>query len=96
MNKYVIERPLPGAGQLSAPELQGIAQTSNEVIEGMAGRVQWIQSYVTDDTIYCVYLGDDEESVREHARLGGFPAEKVSEVATIFDPSTADKTMVFA
>jgi len=96
MNKYVIERPLPGAGKLTPAELRAIAQRSNEVIEGQAGRTQWIHSYVTDDMIYCVYLADSVDSIREHAELGPFPCEKVSLVATIFDPTTADKVMAFA
>lgn len=90
MPKFVIERPLPGAGNLSADELQGISQKSNEVLDGMAGRAQWLQSYVTGDKIYCVYIADDEEAVREHARAGGFPCTEVNQVNTIIDPTTGE------
>ena len=89
MQKYVIERELPGAGQLSADELHAIAVKSNQVLADMAPRVSWQQSYVTDDKIYCVYIADDAESVREHAKAGGFPADVVTPVATVIDPSTA-------
>lgn len=90
MPKYVIERPLPGAGALSAGELQAIAQRSVEVLDAMAGRAQWIQSYVTDDKIYCVYLAEDHDAIVEHARAGGFPCEVVSPVRTMIDPTTAE------
>ena len=90
MPKYVIERTIPGAGKLTADELQGISQKSREVLDGMAGRAQWLQSYVTDDKIYCVYIADDEAAVREHAECGGFPAEVVSTVRTMIDPTTAE------
>ena len=90
MPKFVIERPLPGAGNLSSDELQAISQKSNEVLDSMAGRAQWQQSFVTGDKIYCVYLADDEAAVREHASAGGFPCTEVSEVRTIIDPTTAD------
>ena len=89
MQKYVIERELPGAGQLSADELHAIAVKSNQVLADMAPRVSWQQSYVTDDKIYCVYIADDAEAVREHAKAGGFPADVVTPVATVIDPSTA-------
>ena len=88
MPKYVIERELPGLGMLSADELRAIAQKSNEVLATLAPRVQWQQSYVTDDKMYCVYIADDEDGVREHARGGGFPANNVARVATVIDPST--------
>ncbi|WP_370325387.1 DUF4242 domain-containing protein [Euzebya sp.] len=90
MPKYVIERDLPGAGSLSADELRDIARTSNDVLKGMSTRAQWVQSYVTDDKIYCVYVAEDETAVRDHAAQGGFPCTAVSEVATIIDPVTAD------
>jgi hypothetical protein len=90
MPKFVIERPLPGAGNLSADDLQGISQKSNEVLDGMAGRAQWLQSYVTGDKIYCVYIADDEAAVREHAAAGGFPCTEVNEVRTIIDPTTGE------
>ena len=88
MPKYVIEREIPGAGQLSPAELQGIAQKSNEVLDSLAGRAQWLQSFVTGEKIYCVYIADNADTVREHAKAGGFPADVVSTVATIIDPTT--------
>ncbi len=90
MPKYVIERNIPGAGKLSAKELQGISQTSCGVLREMGPQIQWVQSYVTDDKIYCIYLAPDEQSIREHAEKGGFPADSISPVATIIDPSTAE------
>ncbi len=90
MPKYVIERNIPGAGKLSAKELQGISQTSCGVLREMGPQIQWVQSYVTDDKIYCVYIAPDEQSIREHAEKGGFPADSISPVATIIDPSTAE------
>lgn len=88
MNKYVIERNLPGAGALSSVELHDISAKSNEVLAAMAPRAQWIHSYVADDKIYCVYLADDEEAVREHATNGGFPADVISEIRTVIEPVT--------
>ena len=90
MPKYVIEREIPGAGALSAAELQGISQTSCGVLSKMGPQIQWVQSYVTGDKIYCVYIAPDADMVREHARQGGFPANSVSEVKTIIDPTTAE------
>ena len=90
MPKFVIERTLPGAGKLSADELQGIAQKSNEVLDGMAGRAQWLQSYVTDDKLFCVYIADDAAAVREHAKSGGFPCDNALQVRTIIDPTTGE------
>ncbi len=90
MPKYVIERNIPGAGKLSAKELQGISQTSCGVLREMGPQIQWVQSYVTDDKIYCVYIAPDEQSIREHAKQGGFPADSISPVSTIIDPSTAE------
>ena len=90
MPKYVIEREIPGAGQLSAEQLKGISQTSCGVLSNMGPQIQWQQSYVTGDKIYCVYIAPNEEMVREHARQGGFPANSVSEVMAIIDPSTAE------
>lgn len=90
MPKFVIERNLPGAGQLSPEELQQISQKSVEVLNGMAGRARWQQSYVTDDKIYCVYIADDAEAVAEHAAAGGFPCDEVSAVRAIIDPATAE------
>ena len=86
MPKFVIERTLPGAGKLSADELQGISQKSVEVLDGMAGRAQWLQSYVTDDKIYCVYLAHSEDEIRSHAKAAGLPATRISPVKTILDP----------
>ncbi len=90
MPKYVIEREIPGAGKLTAEQLKGISQTSCGVLSNMGPRIQWLQSYVTGDKIYCVYIAPNEEMVREHAKQGGFPANSVSEVATIIDPTTAE------
>ena len=89
-NMYVIERAIPGAGELSQEQLKGISQTSCGVLNEMGPEIQWIHSYVTSDKIYCVYHAPNEEMVREHAKQGGFPANSVSQVATIIDPSTAD------
>ena len=90
MPKYVIEREIPGAGDLSAEELQSISQTSCGVLQNMGPHIQWIQSYVTGNKIYCVYIASNEEMVRDHANKGGFPANSVNEVATIIDPTTAE------
>lgn len=86
IHKYVIERDIPGAGKLSLAELQGIAQKSCNTIDKMTARVQWVQSYVTDDKVFCIYLAENEEAVREHAKLAGFPVNKISEVKNIIDP----------
>jgi hypothetical protein len=90
MPKYVIERPLPGAGELSPGELQSISAKSNQVIAGLGPEIRWIQSYVTTDKIYCVYVAADEDIVLEHARCGGFPAESISQVSAVIDPSTGE------
>jgi cell division inhibitor SulA len=90
MPKYVIERDLPGAGQLSPDQLTGISQKSCAVLNGLGPQIQWIHSYVTADKIYCIYIAPNEELVREHARQGGFPATRVSEVKTVIDPTTAE------
>ncbi|MDP8900113.1 MAG: DUF4242 domain-containing protein [Actinomycetota bacterium] len=90
MPKYVIERELPGAGDLSAEELQGISQTSCNVLNEMGPQIQWVQSQVTDDKIYCTYIAPNEEMIRQHAEQGGFPANKVSEVRSVIDPTTAE------
>ena len=90
MPKYVIERDIPGAGQLSPAELKGISQTSCGVLSSMGPQIQSLQSYVTGDKVYCVYIAPNEQMVREHAAQGGFPANRVSEVATIIDPTTAE------
>lgn len=90
MPKYLIERNLPGAGQLTADELQGISQQSVKALGSLGGRAQWLQSYVTDDKVFCVFIADDEATVREHAERGGFPCNAVQRVATIVDPTTAE------
>lgn len=89
MKKFVIERNLPGAGNLSPEELQAISQTSCGVVSELGKSYQWVQSFVTGDKIYCIHIAESEEAVREHARLGGFPVNTVSEVVTIIDPVTA-------
>ena len=90
MPKYIIERDIPGAGKLTPQDLQGISQKSCGVLRSMGPQIQWVQSYVTGDKIYCVYIAPDEETVREHAAQGGFPANLVSEVVTMIDPTTAE------
>jgi hypothetical protein len=90
MPKYVIEREIPGAGKLTAEQLKGISQTSCGVLSNMGTRIQWVQSYVTGDKVYCVYIAPNAEMVREHAKLGGFPANAVNEVLTMIDPTTAE------
>jgi len=90
MPKYVIERELPGAGNLSANELHDISAQSNKVIASLGPEIKWLQSYVTEDKIYCVYVAPDEDIIFEHARCGGFPADKVTMVSTVIDPSTGD------
>ena len=90
MPKFVIERDLPGAGRLSSQELQAVAQKSNAVLRDLGPAIQWVHSYVTADKIYCVYVAPSEELIREHARKGGFPANKISEIKTSIDPTTAE------
>ena len=90
MPKYVIEREIPGAGKLSPAELQGISQTSCGVLQKMGPQIQWLQSYVTDDKIYCVYIAPNEAAIREHASQGGFPANRISQVRTIIDPTSSE------
>ena len=90
MPKYVIEREIPGAGKLTAEQLKGISQTSCGVLSKMGPEIQWVHSYVVANKIYCVYIAPNEEMVREHAKQGGFPANSVSEVSTIIDPTTAE------
>lgn len=90
MPKFVIERELPGAGQLAASELTAIAKTSCGILQNLGPQIQWVQSYVTEDRIYCVYIAPNAELVREHARQGGFPANRVSEVLTMIDPTTSE------
>ena len=90
MPKYVIEREIPGVGKMSAKELQDISKMSNKVIQEMGPDIQWNQSYVTGDKIYCEYIAANEDMVREHAKNGGFPADRISEVKTIIDPTSAE------
>ena len=90
MPKYVIERDLPGAGALSAEELTGVAQKSCSVLEEMGPKIQWVQSYVTADKIYCIYIAPNEQMVRDHALKGGFPANRISAVSKVIDPTTAE------
>jgi hypothetical protein len=90
MPRFMIEREIPGAGDLSRAELQAISQKSCGVLQEMGPRIQWQESYVTADKVYCVYIAPDEATVREHARLGGFPANAVSRVTSVIDPTTAD------
>jgi Protein of unknown function (DUF4242) len=91
MPKYVIEREIPNAGKLSQAELQSISQKSCGVLRNLGPQIQWLQSYVTDDKVYCVYIAPNEEMVREHAKQGGFPADRVSEVKSVIDPTTAEQ-----
>ena len=93
MPKYIIERDLPGAGKLTPAELQGIARKSCEVLQALGPDIQWVQSYVTDDRIYCVYIAPDDAIIREHARCGGFPANRISEVRAGIDPVTAESSV---
>jgi Protein of unknown function (DUF4242) len=88
--KFVIERDIVGAGKLPKGELQAISQKSCGVLHGMGPKIQWVQSYVTDDKIYCVYVAPDEETVRSHAQKGGFPANVVARVRSVIDPTTAE------
>jgi hypothetical protein len=90
MPKFLIERENPEAGQLSSAELQGISQKSCSVLNKMGPTIQWLESYITDEKIYCVYIAPDEETIRQHAEQGGFPANKISQIKTIIDPTTAE------
>ncbi len=90
MPKYIIERDIPGAGKLTASELQAISEKSCSVLNRLGPQIQWLQSYVTGDKIYCVYIAPSEALVREHAQQGGFPTNRISEVKTIIDPTTAE------
>jgi hypothetical protein len=90
MPKFVIERDIPGAGKLSPQQLQAISQKSCGVLREMGPQIQWIHSYVTDDRIYCVYIAPDEDAVRKHAQLGGFPANRISRIRSVIDPTTAE------
>ncbi len=90
MPKYLIEREIAGAGKLSGPELRTVAFKSNDVLGKLGPKIQWVQSYVTEDKIYCIYIAPNEEMVREHARQGGFPANKISTVKAMMDPTTGE------
>jgi hypothetical protein len=90
MPKFIIEREIPGAGKLSPEQLQGIAQKSCNVIRSLGPQIQWVESYVTDDKLYCVYIAPSDEMIREHARQGGFPANRISAIRRTIDPTTAE------
>lgn len=90
MPKYIIEREIPGAGNLSAEELHGVAGTSCSVLQEMGPQIQWVESYFTDDKVYCVYIAPNQDMIKEHAKKGGFPADKISEVKSIVDPTTGE------
>lgn len=90
MPKYIIEREIPGAGALSPQELQGISQKSCGILRDMGPQIQWLESYVTDDKVYCVYIAPDEATLRTHAEKGGFPANRISQVRSVIDPTTAE------
>lgn len=90
MPKYVIEREIPGAGKLTARELQAISQKSCGVLQQLGPQIQWVDSYVTGDKVYCIYIAPSERVIRQHAQQGGFPANKISEITSIIDPTTAE------
>ena len=90
MPKFVIEREIPDAGKLTYEQLQAVSQTSCGVLRELGPQIQWVQSYVTDNKVYCIYIAPNEAMIREHAQKGGFPANKVSEIRTIIDPTTAE------
>ena len=90
MPKYVIEREIPGAGKMSGEELKAISQTSCGVLRAMGPEIQWVHSYVTDDKIYCVYVAPNEDVIRQHAQQGGFPANRISRIRSLIDPTTAE------
>jgi hypothetical protein len=90
MPKYIIERDIPNAGALTAQDLQAISQKSCGVLSNMGPKIQWLESYVTDDKVYCVYIAPDEATIKEHAEQGGFPANRISQIRTIIDPTSAE------
>jgi len=90
MPKYVIEREIPGAGNMSPQELQSVSQKSCSVLQNLGPQIQWLHSYVTGDKIYCIYIAPNEEMIREHAQQGGFRANRISEIKTVIDPTTAE------
>ena len=91
MPRYIIQRDIPGAGKLRADELRGVSEKSCSVLQRLGPQIQWVQSYVTGDKVYCVYIAPSEDLVRKHAQEGGFPANKISEIKTVIDPTTAEK-----
>ena len=91
MPKFVIEREIPNAGKLSPEELRGISQKSCGVLRNLGPQIQWVQSYVTDDRVYCVYIAPNKEMVQEHAKQGGFPANRISQIKSVIDPTTAER-----
>lgn len=91
MPKYIIEREIPGAGSLTPQDLQAISQKSCNVLNKMGPRIQWLESYVTDDKVYCIYIAPDEATIRTHAEQGGFPAQRVSRIKSMIDPTTAEQ-----
>lgn len=93
MPKFVIEREIPGVGQMTRGDLQAVSQKSCDVLQEMGPQVQWVQSYVTGDKIYCIYNAESEAQIREHARRGGFPANSISRVMAVIDPTTAEAAM---
>lgn len=92
MPKYLIERELPGAGKLTVSQLAGVAQKSCSVLRGLGPQIQWLESYVTDDKVYCVYISPSEELIRKHAAEGGFPANRISEIKRMIDPTTSEQS----
>jgi len=92
MPKYIIEREIPGAGNLSHQELQQISQKSCGILKQMGPQIQWVESYVTDDKVYCVYIAPNEQTIREHAETGEFPANRISQIKTMIDPTTAENS----
>lgn len=90
MPRFVIEREMPGAGRMSVEELRSVTEKSCGVLRGLGPQIQWVESYVTDDKVYCVYIADSEDVIREHARISGFPADCISRVRSVIDPTTAD------
>jgi hypothetical protein len=91
MPKFVIEREIPNAGKLSPEELQGVSQKSSEVLQDLGPQIQWVQSYVTDEKIYCIYIAPNKQMIEEHAKRGGFPADRISEIRSVIDPTTAER-----
>ena len=91
MPKFVIEREIPGAGAMSPQQLQGVAEKSCSVLRNLGPQIQWVHSYVTDNKIYCVYIAPNEELIREHAKQGGFPANRISQVKNVIDPTTSER-----